>query len=234
MKRLILFRFHKKPEICCQRIKNLKKYNPNTKIIGLGDKIDGLDKMFDSGMDSFYSLDHKEDRWCWLNGDLAMREWYINEGKNYDFDMLHLIEWDLVLRKSLDELYKGIDEIGLTGKIEIEKAKNKGWSWALSDDYKYLRKKLDSESKQVYACILPGCCFSKEFLEDFSSIEVPELCNDEARLGILSADYDVSKTGFFDWSKTRDPLFNSNNITPSREDLKKSNREVFHPVRFKI
>jgi len=235
MDRLILFRFHKNPGVCANRIRLLTNLNPDCRIVGLGENIDGIDNMFNAGMSSLYTLDDYDDKWCWLNGDLAMFEWYREEGKHIDFDMLHLIEWDLVLLKSLDKIYSGIEEIGLTGKIDIRRAKEREWNWALSDDYMYLRNQIGS-SNGAYGCLFPGCCFCKEFLDEVSNLDIPELCNDEARIGLLSYkyDYDVKDTGFFDWEYPRCPLFNCANIEPSREEVLSSERDVYHPIRRNI
>jgi hypothetical protein len=231
MNRIILFRFHKNPNICSSRISTLDKLNPDCKIIGIGDDINGLSKMFESGMDDFYSLEDYDSRWCWLNGDLAMLDWFKEEGHKYDFDMLHLIEWDLLITEPLDTVYKDINEIGLTGKISIEKAKEFGWNWALSDEYNYLRQKIGRKNDPAFACLFPGCCFSRKFIEDISEMNIPELCNDEARIGILAGKYDVDDTGFFDWNDSENPLFNCKNINPTRKQIINSDRSVFHPVR---
>jgi hypothetical protein len=231
MDRLILFRFHKDADLCSTRIRWLKELNPGCRVVGVGDEIDSLDKLFDAGMDGFYSLEHHDGRWCWLNGDLVISEWYDSQGFEMDFDMLHLVEWDLLYTEPLDELYEGIEEIGLTGKIGISRARELDWSWALSDDYSYLRESI-GKGVEPYGCVFPGCCFCREFIEELVDMDVPELCNDESRVGILASDYDVVDTVFFDWDDSNNPLFNCNNVEPSKEDIEDSERDVFHPVRF--
>lgn len=236
MKRLVLFRFHKEPEICAQKINLLKKMNPDTKIFGLGENIEGLDMMYDAGMEDLFTLDEKEKRWCWLNGDLAMLDWYEKVGHEVDFDMLHLIEWDLLLTKPLDSIYEGIKEIGLTGKIDIQRAKELDWNWVTGNmihRYEYLCNHLDISTKEGYGCVLPGCCFCKEFLEYASNLSLPELCNDETRIGAMAASssLEVSDTGFFDWDKERNKKFNCHNIEVTDKAVIESERNSFHPHR---
>ena len=237
MDRLILFRFHSNPEICAQRIRILDRMNPDTKIVGLGENIDNLNLLYDAGMQDLYTLDEKDSRWCWLNGDLAMKEWFNKTGYDMNFDMLHLIEWDLILTEPLDEIYNEINGIGLTGKISIEEARRHDWNWVSGSSfhlYEHFCDKIGIESG--YACLLPGCCFSREFLEFISDIDYPEVCNDEARIGALAkaSNSDVSDTGFYNWDGSTRHLFNCKNSPIEESLIYNSESSAFHPYRSKL
>ena len=116
MKRIILFRFHKFPLVCKNRLKLLKKYNPHIKIFGIfGGKqkdLPSISKYLKVDLLNIFSL-RENKTWKWQNSDLAIRSWFINYGKNIDFDLLHLIEWDLIYFDSQEQIYKNIPRRGM-------------------------------------------------------------------------------------------------------------------------
>ena len=88
MDRAILFRFHKDAKICESRIELLRELNPEVPIFGLGERIEGLDKLEDSGLKDIYVIDNESAEWKWKNGDLAIKRWFNEIGHKYSFDML--------------------------------------------------------------------------------------------------------------------------------------------------
>ncbi len=119
MKRIILFRFHDHFDICENRLYLLKKLNPEIQIFGMyggePDKADEAESKLNK-LDGIYYIKNKGKRWKWANGDLAMRQWYIDIGRKIPFDILHLIEWDLLLLSPIDKIYQKIpaNGVGLT------------------------------------------------------------------------------------------------------------------------
>ena len=73
----------------------------------------------------------------WKNGDLAIREWFLDVGHRLDFEMLHVIEWDLVLFGPIREIYRHIggQEVGLTGLTDLS-AVERRWDWTSDPDLK--------------------------------------------------------------------------------------------------
>ena len=107
MHRIILFRYHKNPFVCRDRLWQLKNFNPEIKIFGLyGGKEDEFPK-FKKYLDPFfehnYCIKNKSNHWKCKNSDLGIGLWYKNIGKKLEFDMLHVIEWDLLLFGSLNK-----------------------------------------------------------------------------------------------------------------------------------
>lgn len=197
MKRIIVFRFHAHPTICENRVRCLKQFNPAVKIYGLfgGPEKDyrKFHKKLMPWLEHCYCIKDKTERWKWQNGDLALRMWYTEFGSTLSFDMLHLIEWDLLMLDSLDNIYKDIpiNAIGLTSIVPLQEVAGR-WIWAAEEPYK---SELDSllawaheqfgYSMKPYGAQGPGICLPRQFLEAYSSIEIPELCNDEVRISLF-------------------------------------------------
>jgi hypothetical protein len=248
MNRIVLFRYHKKPLLCRSRLWLLKKFNPGIKIFGLyGGKESEFPKYqryLGSFLEHNYCIKGRSNNWKWKNSDLAIRLWYKSIGKKIEFDMLHVIEWDLLLFDSLDEIYKKIPEncIGLTALTLYKNVENK-WYRPFKDEWikllKYAKDKF-GYNKQPYASLGPGFCLPKNFLEKFSEVHVPVLCNDELRLALFGQIFrhKLIDTGFY--QKWFDPetekLFNcSGKKIPlaliEKELRRKDGKRSFHPFR---
>src|SRR5262249_22521285 len=107
MRRLILFRFHDRPAICAGRIRHLRALNPDVAIHGLyGGPDDAAPALPE--LDTTYTLAGKSAHWKWKHSDLAARQWFQDVGRGMAFDILHLVEWDLLLSAPLDALYAHI------------------------------------------------------------------------------------------------------------------------------
>lgn len=251
MDRAILFRFHKNTEICASRIKLLKEMNPETAIYGLGEEIENSEKLFEAGMEDLHVIEDKGSEWKWKNGDLAIKNWFENVGNEKEFDILHVIEWDLLLTEPLDKLYSHVeeDQVALTGLKPIEEAKEYGWKW-VNDKYEEswieLRNKVEEDlnfSKESKGCILPAAALPRSFLEDYSDFNIPELCNDEVRVPLYAEalGYELIDTGFFgEWGSDQVyQYFNALGQEIEEEKIRKQlnqedGRRAFHPVREEI
>ena len=199
-------------------------------------------------MEDVYSVKGKTDYWKWKNGDLAIREWYKDFGHTVSFDMLHLVEWDLLLLDTLENIYGHVRKngIGLTALIKL-KSVEKRWFWTNEDPGRSEWKKLQNFARKKFnynqepcASLGPGTCLPKAFLEKYSSIEVPELCNDELRLPLFGQifGFKLFDTGFYKkwFSEKERKVFNCKNkeillSTIRKEFSKKSGRRAFHPFR---
>ena len=253
MKRIILFRFHEHPVVCRNRLELLIKYNLGVEIFGLfggpEEHYNKFKKRLSRYLRNIYCIRDKTRFWKWKNGDLAVRLWYDEIGRNISFDMLHLIEWDLLLLDSLDNIYKDIPKngVGLTALTPIENIREK-WNWAGQVPYRkefedilgFVKKRFNYKLKP-YGCQGPGLCLPKSFLEAYGNIEVPELCNDEIRVPLFSQvlDFKIYDTGFLqNWSNNaKDEVFHCQlhpEVSFSIVDKELANpqgRRVFHPFR---
>lgn len=240
------------PFVCRDRLLQLKNYNPGIKIFGLyggqESEFPKYQKYLNVYFEHNYCIENKSNYWKWKNSDLCIRLWYKNIGKNVKFDMLHVIEWDLLLFESLDNIYKKIpkNSIGLTGLILLKNI-NIDWSWVSKEPYKSQWLKLlkyaknqFKYNKQPYASLGPGPCLPKSFLNRFISVHVPDLCNDELRFPLFGQifGFKLIKTGFYKrWSDSNILKFfncykDEISLTHIKNELKrKRGRKSFHPYR---
>ena len=253
MKRLILFRFHKGPIVSKNRLELLRAFNPGIDIFGLYGGEEGnfrdIAKALSQHLVHAYCISGKSQEWKWKHSDLAIRLWYKEYGYRLSFDMLHIVEWDLLLFSSIRQLYGHIPKngVGLTALTPLENVKSRwGWTYLLeahkgewSELLELVTHKFHYDQKP-YASLGPGVCLPREFLEEYGSIDIPELCHDEVRLPLFAQilGFRLCDTGFnkkwFDEAEMK--VFNCQNqeIETSiiREELSKpSGRRVVHPYR---
>lgn len=211
MKRVVLFRFHKEFEVCRSRIEILRKFNPAILIYPIyGGSKENLDqaKSFccETDLEPFYEVESNDLNWKWKNGDLQIQQWFKAVGRNLTFDFLHLIEWDLLLLGSLENLYgRFSDGVILTGLRPSREVRDR-WSWLVKEPYRsewsrlmmIIKEKYEYD-QEPYACLFPGCGFSRKFLEKLQTIEIPELDNDEVRIPLWAQILGESlhDTGFY-------------------------------------
>jgi len=136
MELAILFWFYKEVDICENRLKLLKQYNPDLKIYGLyGGNVDEgnayqnrLGKYFD---DLYFFEGSTDADWKWINGDLMILDWYTKRGKDLDWDSVAVIQWDMLVFDSILNQLSGIkkDQIFLSGVRKIDNEVESQWSW---------------------------------------------------------------------------------------------------------
>ena len=232
---IILFRFHDHPKICTQRINHLKNLNPDIEIYGLGENIDSLNKLFDAGLEHNYVISNKSSRWKWKNGDLALRKWYNNIGREIEFDRLYLVEWDMVYTAPMEEVYRNIPRngIGIPG-LEPVQSTDRTWVNGRYEEINYLRQTATSRFSQTIdelkVGLFPGVVVPNGFLEAYCSAEIPEVGNDEIRFSVFgqASEYDVYDPMIAD----DEQIFNTVNNTITPEQIhEEEHRNVFHPVR---
>ncbi|PKM92132.1 MAG: hypothetical protein CVU81_02130 [Euryarchaeota archaeon HGW-Euryarchaeota-1] len=210
MERIILFRFHKNPEVCRNRLHMLQKYNPDIKLFGLYGGLKKNFPKFKKELGCFFEhiwLIPKDKDWNWKHGDLAIREWFKYFGYKIKFDTLHLIEWDLLLFDSLSNIYKQIPKegVGLTGLTPLKNVEPI-WYWTSKDPYKTEWKALLKFVKnkfnytlEPFGCLCGGLCLPRKFIEIYAKTNIPELCHDELRLPLFAQifGFKMYDTGFY-------------------------------------
>lgn len=252
LKRIIIFRFHAYIGVCRKRLKSLKTLNPGIPIYALygGEETEASSYKQALGkyVEGFYTIRDKDADWKWKNFDLALNDWFRDEGHRIDFDMAHVIEWDLILYQPLEILFSPVskDEMGLTGLIPLEEIESH-WYWTTDEQRKnetnllfsFARERYGYKDKP-YACLGPGCCIPRSFMEKYSQTESTSMGHDELRYPLFAQIYGIpmKSTGLFlDWfSRAERKFFNCNNhrirSKAIRKELRKSNgRRAFHPYR---
>lgn len=233
---IVLFRFHKNPEKCLERLKLIKELNPEYNIYGLGEDIEGVEILKQITEDIHY-IPNKKDRWKWKNGDLAILDWFKHH-KDVEFNTVHVIEWDLILTEPLSSFPK-IPEKGfaLSGLTDLSRAIKQDWNTATGNrDIIEFLKSYSPPDAPSYAGLFPGASFSKEFLEEYMSLAPPEVGNDELRIGILGPKIGTGiNTGFYKGWENKSPnrLFNCKNLEVQEENIihKMGSKFAFHPYK---
>ena len=196
--RLILFRYHGAFDICASRLELLRKFNPGKQICGLyGGPQEGLEEARSLPLDSFYSIPMDDPWWKWANGDLCVRWWFRDVGHQLSFDFAHMIEWDMLLLRPIDELFAHVrDGVALSvirrsGNFDLEgliwTAAMRG-AWELDALRALLRERYQQEVDTHWAGFC-GAVLSRNFLERYSEEVVPSYCNDEIRVSAFAQAY---------------------------------------------
>jgi len=252
MKRLILFRFHKDPVVSKNRLELLKAFNPGTDILGLygGEERDfqNITNPLSQYLSHVYCISGKNAEWKWKYSDLAIKLWYEGYGHRLSFDMLHIIEWDLLLFSSISQLYGHIPKngVGFTALTPLENVQSR-WYWTSQEpqrsEWSELLELVGQKFQyyqKPYASLGPGTCLPREFLEKYASIDIPQLCNDELRFPLLAQilGFRLYDTGFYrKWFDEEEmKVFNCEDqeikTSVIREELSKpSGRRIFHPYK---
>jgi hypothetical protein len=196
VKRAILLRFHKSPFVCRSRVGLLRALNPDVPVYGVCDDGRLLMRLFAKslvGLDSLYAS-RADARWNWQHGDLVVAEWYRRAGAALAFDVLHLVEWDLLLAEPLSSIYASVPEssVGLTALTPISDLEQE-WTWLRREENRRDWEALLAYARDdwgyddtPYGCVGPGAVFPRAFLEAYAGIDPPSLCNDELRLPLFA------------------------------------------------
>lgn len=185
----ILFWFYKNPLICLNRLKSIKKYNPNAKIYGLygGEqkyaKI--FKKMLYKYLDDFYISPYKESKWKWLNGDLMILDWYNNHKYKKDWEHIIIIQWDALVFTNLSEYFKDIkrNEIFLSGIRLLSKWIERKYHWTNPNRNKrpiylkfleYIKKHYKYKGKTIF-CPFLIAIFNHKFFQKYNKVKEKEL-----------------------------------------------------------
>ena len=120
------------------------------------------------------------------------------------------------------------------------------WSWTSIEPYKSEWNKLlalarnkFNYSMRPYVCTFAGACFPKKFLAKYSLLDIPELCNDEARIPLFAQilEFKLHDTGLYKRNEENEDIFFNIEIqdietkTIKNEIFKLSGRRVFHPYK---
>lgn len=275
MKRIILFRFHDHLSTCLQRLHILRTLNPDIPIYGLfgGSKKEAcnIQKSLSNLLTHCFvppaisrtllQSSHacqlcragqtKEKYWNWKNGDLLIRTWFQRIGKDVDFDMLHVVEWDLLLTRSIQKLFGHIppDTVGLTSPQSIHVI-GRRWNWTTKDHKRqeferlmhYVQKHHEYHQYPL-CCFGPGSCIPRSFLAEYSRHAIPPLSTDEVRLPLFAHifGFSIVDTALTpaEYTTLAFSLFNTDKsevlMSLIRRELnKKHGAAAFHPCTQKI
>ena len=203
MRRAILFRYHKRTDVCLNRIQLLRRFNPGMAIYGIyGGPYSSPPSL---PLNHNYALPFTSARYKWQNGDLCTAQWFRDVGHRFSFDMLHIIEWDLILLKPVSELLRHVtDGIGVTDVRTIEQMRCRNWYWIktptrnadLEDLRSFVSKKYGKKfnDQNQLAGGFGGASLSRPFLERFAEVGTftRPFLNDEIRMTLLAQTFGMN------------------------------------------
>jgi hypothetical protein len=256
VERLILFRFDRDPLVCRNHITALRLLNPGVSVHGLyggplglrgaavralGAPLLGLDSVFVSG---------HETTWNWKNGDLAMLDWFRHRGRRLRFDVLYLVEWDLLVLAPLAEAFAAVppEAVGLTALTPRAKVLS-DWRWTagaverqeFAALLRHVREKWPDAAPS--GCVGCGPCYPRRFLERYAAADPPEWGNDEVRIPLYcdALGYRAVDTGFAPdrAALSTGRFFNVGGADVDQADVLAALQDpvgsrVFHPVRTRV
>jgi hypothetical protein len=257
VRRLVVFRFDRDPLVCRSQVGVLRQLNPGTPVHGLyGGPLGARGRAFGwvggpvLGLDSVFVSPHQAG-WNWKNGDLSLLDWFRERGRWLPFDVLHLLEWDLLMLEPLAAAYASVppDAVGLTALTPIEELPS-DWRWTAGPierrEHEALLRHVHARWPGNYvprACIGAGPCLPRAFLEAYAAADPPEWGNDELRLPLYSEalGFRVVDTGLVPdrTALATDRFFNVGGPSVDPADVFAALHEptgprVFHPVRTRL
>jgi hypothetical protein len=254
-KRIVVFRFDRNPLVCRAHVTHMRRLNPGLQIHGLyggprghkgtafrlaGRRVLGLDTLWFSPRSGLWNSRH---------GDIALAMWYRDVGHRLDFDVLHFLEWDILLFEPLDQIFGSVpaDAVGFTAPTPLSSVEE-DWEWLRTPERRRQWEQLLAEvrirwgyDQSPYACWGAGPCMPRAFIERYAALPPPEACpHEELRMPLFAQvlGFELANTGLRrTWSDpVEDPFFNLNSVeiepsTIAAELAGPDGRRAFHPVR---
>lgn len=248
----ILFIHYKEPEICMERLSQIRGLNPWVPIYGLyggtNDDIPSFNSVHET-LDDNWNHPSQDPKWKWKNLDLMIADWYAQRGHTLNWQYLFIYSWDVLL---LDPIQKYLSQLSqktllwLPGVYNYETLQNIGWCWiqpfnpVLNEENEdflkfctYLTENHISLEQIRGGGMLLGA-YSREFLQSINPVirMVPGFC--EYRISTLA---NILGYSFIDWVSTHNEFQFVNYTTtaiPYKDIQEQAGKidgaRLFHPV----
>lgn len=182
----ILFWFYRDAELCENRLRMLRRFNPGYSVFGLygGDPESAgtYERQLGSLLDDFYAYPGPEDgAWKWINGDLVIRAWYVERGQELSWSSVVIVQWDMLVLGPLSRLVgrPTEDDVVLSGLRPVSEVEG-WWPWvsgASRPAFETFMLRLREDGyrvDQAWCCQFVVVCLGRRFLDDYSRIADPE------------------------------------------------------------
>ncbi|CAN5609593.1 hypothetical protein BH23GEM9_BH23GEM9_23380 [soil metagenome] len=252
VERAALLMFHRDWNVTRDRVRLLRALNPDVPVHGLfggeSDLFDEAAAHLSQELDSLSVCRLHDGRWRWQHTDLVVRNWYGEKGHTLPFDLLNIVQWDLLLFEPLERLYAHVPPgaVALTGLTDLERIAER-WHWTRVEPHRAETMALLELARTRWqyeapprACLGPGAALPRSFLDRYAADDIPVLGHDEVRLPLFAGlfGHQLVDTGFhagwFDEEGERG--FNANGaelpVHVVLDELRRPDgRRVFHPCR---
>jgi hypothetical protein len=251
----ILFWFYKEPDICENRLEQIRKYNPGVRIFGLyggsHEEASLYEQQLGKYLDDFYLSPSEDSNWKWIHGDLMILDWYEKRGRILPWENIAVVQWDMLVFDSLTNQFKDMKdgEIFLSGMRDLTPEIEERWRWTKRDGVErsnYLAYKDYIKREYGYVGLLKCCLFileifPRDFFEKYLMVGNMTVGMLEYKIPTYAKIFDtpVFQKDFGVWwfdtetERSRTPL-NAKKMEIEKtyidEELKKSNgARIFHP-----
>ena len=191
MQRAILFWCYRDAALCRSRLRLLRHFGPDTPIYvlfgGRRQEAEAFAQELAPLADDFWAFEEqRQPRWRWRNGNLLLREWHLERGKDLPWDTIVVAQWDLLALRAVDDLFATLraDELLIPGLRPVAEVEG-WWPWVRRDRPR-LRARYEAFVETVRrrhgaaadAHLLCGlfvlACLPRSFLEAYGRYATPE------------------------------------------------------------
>ena len=183
----ILFWFYRDTAVCQNRLRLLRRRNPQTPIYGVygGPRQDASSfaAATRSLLDDFWPFpDDRDQQWKWRNGDIMLGRWFTDRGEGLEWDSVFLAQWDLVVVSPLADLLPplGVGDMLISGVRPVREVES-WWQWVRGAARQEYEAFLSHVSSRVGPVEDPMCCqfiglvAPRSFMKRYATIDEPEL-----------------------------------------------------------
>jgi len=181
VKLAILFWFYKDIDLCENRLRSLRHFNPDVPIYGLygGPPADAAmaERRLGRFLDDFYAYDGPPDpKWRWRNGDLLIAAWFsATQSRLAGWDSVFIVQWDMLVLGPVSRLFHMLRPgqvlfSGLRPASEVEA----WWGWLkpASPAPEAFRARLRGDfgyRGELWVCLFIVVCLPRRFLELYAA-----------------------------------------------------------------
>jgi len=251
---IIIYRYHKDFELVLERVNLIKYIDPDISVYGIyggaSEKFTEANKKLKSVFEDNYLIKVEDGNWKWLHADITYQMWYNDVGKAIDFDYVAVLEWDLLLMETIQNLFPSPqnDTLLMSGIIPMEKV-SKFWFWSRPENqkkYQTFKDKVEKHYKveiKDYAMLGPGLFMPRAFLDCLGESKLFEAeVTDELKMPVWAQVFGFkfeSNHFYRNWFSFFEQHFFNANIVDIRHSTvlkqldKRNGRRAFHPYREK-
>ncbi len=219
MQLAVLFGGYKELALCVDRVRHVRKGNPDTPIYVLfgGEPAEAprYEAALRPWVDDFYAFDEPPPAtpdtlprryrggqfWKYMYGDLLIASWYRHRGTHLPWDTVIVVQWDMLVYGRIDEVFAclGKDQILLSGLRPVRDVADR-WVWVAPqfprDHARYQRFLEHVRDNYGYrgepkCCVAVVMCYPRCFLDKFQHIEPKTLGFMEYRIPIYAEAFGV-------------------------------------------
>ena len=187
MTRAILFWCYKDPLLCQNRLRLLRRHNPDVPCYGLfggpRDQVAAFRTALGPLLDDFWAYPGDEEpTWKYRNGDIVLQSWFDDRGTTLLWDTVFVAQWDMVLLTSIEDLLPpmGRDDMLLSGLRPMQEVEA-WWHWTRGHHGGEYREFMEKIQAQFGAVPEPQCCqfigvvAPRRFFERYAEVAHDEL-----------------------------------------------------------